>query len=174
MYCNIIDDCATSITVGSDGKAQVTINNYEEPMFAACVGCETGPVPTATAGTARPTVPTTPKTTVTVPTVPCVGAGCSVTTTTTGIICFGFLFSDGYFKIFWLDLVRPPSGNRTVIFIQKQTNPGQDLFIRGGIDHSIRPNCVENAATSPCAIPMKVNRLNCKNYELIESSRLAL
>ena len=30
MYCNIIDDCATSITVGSDGKAQVTINNYEE------------------------------------------------------------------------------------------------------------------------------------------------
>ena len=92
MYCNIIDDCATSITVGSDGKAQVTINNYEEPMFAACVGCETGLVPTATAGIARPTVPTTPKTTVTIPTVPCVGAGCSVTTTTTGIICFGFVF----------------------------------------------------------------------------------
>jgi alpha-amylase len=158
MYCNIIDDCATSITVGSDGKAQVTINNYEEPMFAACVGCETGPVPTATAGTARPTVPTTPKTTVTVPTVPCFGAGCSVTTTTTGIfkiesvlVCFLLTI----LKIFLLDLVRPPSGNRTVIFIQKQTNPGQDLFIRGGIDHTIRPNCVEDAATSLCAIPIK-------------------
>jgi hypothetical protein len=52
--------------------------------------------------------------------------------------------------------VRPPSGNRTVVFIQKQTNPGQDLFIRGGIDHTVRPGCVENAATSPCALPMKV------------------
>ncbi|KZS14665.1 Alpha-amylase 1 [Daphnia magna] len=137
-YCNIIDDCATSITVGSDGKALVQINNYEEPIFAACVGCETGPVPTATAGTARPTTPTTPKTTVYVPTVPCVGPGCSITTTTTA---------------------RPPNGNRTVIFIQKQTNPGQDMFIRGGIDHTVRPGCVEDASTSPCAIPIQIASL---------------
>ena len=28
---------------------------------------------------------------------------------------------------------------RTVIFVQKQTNDGQDLFVRGGVDGSVRP-----------------------------------
>ena len=38
---------------------------------------------------------------------------------------------------------------RTVIFVYKQTNAGQDLFIRGGIDSSQRPgkktnmNCIQ-------------------------------
>lgn len=33
-YCNIIDDCASSIQVGADGMAQISINNYEEPIMA--------------------------------------------------------------------------------------------------------------------------------------------
>lgn len=32
----------------------------------------------------------------------------------------------------------PEGWARTVIMIERQTNPGQDLFIRGGIDHSHR------------------------------------
>lgn len=28
---------------------------------------------------------------------------------------------------------------RTVIIIERQTNPGQDLFIRGGVDYARRP-----------------------------------
>ncbi|XP_037799098.1 alpha-amylase-like [Penaeus monodon] len=50
---------------------------------------------------------------------------------------------------------KPPitSGTaRTVVFIHKQTNPGQDLFIRGGIDSAHRPGCSENADTDACAI----------------------
>ncbi|XP_065557068.1 alpha-amylase 1-like [Artemia franciscana] len=56
----------------------------------------------------------------------------------------------------------PPitEGNhRTVVFVFAQTNPGQDLFIRGGIDHLIRPGCVEDAETSECAIDISVNSL---------------
>ena len=36
---------------------------------------------------------------------------------------------------------RPSPGEgyqRTVVFVEKQTNPGQDLFIRGGINHDRR------------------------------------
>lgn len=33
-YCNLIDDCATSIRVANDGMAQITINNAEEPILA--------------------------------------------------------------------------------------------------------------------------------------------
>lgn len=44
---------------------------------------------------------------------------------------------------------------RTAVFIKKQTNPGQDLFIRGGIDSTVRPGCVEDI-TSPCAIDFQV------------------
>lgn len=28
-----------------------------------------------------------------------------------------------------------PDWRRTVIFIKKQTSPGEDLFVRGGVDH---------------------------------------
>ena len=37
-YCNIIDDCKTSIRVKSDGKARIHLNNYDEPILAICVG----------------------------------------------------------------------------------------------------------------------------------------
>ncbi len=40
-YCNIIDDCATSIQVASDGKANVRIDNYDEPIIAVCLDCYT-------------------------------------------------------------------------------------------------------------------------------------
>ena len=51
----------------------------------------------------------------------------------------------------------PPTGtSRTVIFVQKATSVGQDLFIRGGIDHTKRPGCVDNAASSACAISIAV------------------
>ncbi|XP_012936358.1 alpha-amylase [Aplysia californica] len=45
---------------------------------------------------------------------------------------------------------------RTVILVDRRTNPGQDLFIRGGIDHGHFPSCVgaSSAYTSPCAIPL--------------------
>jgi alpha-amylase len=38
-YCNLIDDCATSVTVGADGSAQISINDPENPVVAFCVGC---------------------------------------------------------------------------------------------------------------------------------------
>jgi len=45
-YCNIIDDCATSIQVASDGLARVVISgNNNEPILAVCVGCYEGNSP---------------------------------------------------------------------------------------------------------------------------------
>lgn len=38
-YCNIIDNCASSIQVGYDGSALVTIDNYDEPILAVCIYC---------------------------------------------------------------------------------------------------------------------------------------
>jgi alpha-amylase len=49
--------------------------------------------------------------------------------------------------------------HRTVIFVYKQTNDGQDLFIRGGIDASVRPGCTDDVSTDPCAIDIAVNSL---------------
>ncbi|XP_078323364.1 alpha-amylase-like [Crassostrea virginica] len=53
----------------------------------------------------------------------------------------------------------PEGWARTVIMIERQTNPGQDLFIRGGIDHSHRQGCTNDATTSACAIPIKSRHL---------------
>jgi hypothetical protein len=64
-YCNIIDSCASKVTVGSDGSASITIDTPEK-ILAICVGC-TGDEPppvTATAGT--PPAPTDPNYTTTV------------------------------------------------------------------------------------------------------------
>nr|QJE50400.1 alpha amylase-related protein [Diaphanosoma celebensis] len=122
-YCNIIDDCASSVTVGSDGRAQISISNYEEPILAICVGCSADGWPTA-----GPGATTTPGS----------GGGSTVTS--------------------------PPGTSRTVVFIQKQTTPGQDMFIRGGIDDLVRPGCTQDAATSNCAIPIAVRSLGATSH----------
>ncbi|XP_033636505.1 alpha-amylase-like [Asterias rubens] len=55
------------------------------------------------------------------------------------------------------DPTAPAGTQRTVVFIKKQTNYGQDLFIRGGIDHAKRSSCTSNADTSACAMPIYHN-----------------
>ncbi|XP_059078681.1 alpha-amylase-like [Tigriopus californicus] len=60
-YCNIIDSCASSVTVQSDGTADISINN-DDGVLAICVGCkgdEIVPGPTSAPGE------TTTKTTIT-------------------------------------------------------------------------------------------------------------
>ncbi|KAK8732749.1 hypothetical protein OTU49_006906 [Cherax quadricarinatus] len=54
--------------------------------------------------------------------------------------------------------------HRTVVFIYKQTNEGQDLFIRGGIDGSQRPGCTQDAETDPCAIDITTNSLGTSSH----------
>lgn len=61
-------------------------------------------------------------------------------------------------------VVIPPEGDwqRTVIFIQAQTLSGQDMFIRGGIDHDYANNTLgRNCQTTnfDCAIPIKHNNM---------------
>ncbi|XP_066982644.1 alpha-amylase-like isoform X3 [Macrobrachium rosenbergii] len=53
----------------------------------------------------------------------------------------------------------PSSPNRTVIFMHKETDPGQDLFLRGGIDSAHRPGCTDVAETDPCAIGIRTHLL---------------
>ncbi|KAK4293347.1 hypothetical protein Pmani_033953 [Petrolisthes manimaculis] len=53
-YCELISGCANMVTVNGDGTAQISIHNYEEPVFAICVACDgTGP-------TIDPSLTTTP------------------------------------------------------------------------------------------------------------------
>ena len=62
-------------------------------------------------------------------------------------------------------VVIPPTDadwQRTVIFIQAQTQSGQDMFIRGGIDHDYANNQLgRNCQTSnfACAMPIRHNNL---------------
>lgn len=121
-YCNIIDDCASSVTVDASGMGSISINNYEEPILALCPSCPDLP-PLPTSGPTASTPSTTPGSTLSTASLPTLG----------------------------------PGVKRTVIFIQKQTNPGQDLFIRGGIDATRRPPCID--ITSDCCIPFKTNSL---------------
>ena len=39
-YCNIIDDCKTSLQVGTDSRAQVYLKNHDDPILAVCIGCD--------------------------------------------------------------------------------------------------------------------------------------
>jgi alpha-amylase len=58
----------------------------------------------------------------------------------------------------------PPTYVRTVIFVKAITIPGQDMFIRGGIDHTYAQTALNKTCTSGnynCAIP--IQHLNLKN-----------
>ena len=54
---------------------------------------------------------------------------------------------------------------RTIVFIFAPTSSGQDVFVRGGIDHAAYAgahpgqSCTNDAATSPCAIPIRHRNL---------------
>lgn len=75
----------------------------------------------------------------------------------------------GTYKITFNDLtmlytVTKEDWRRTVIFIQGQTQPGQDMFVRGGIDHTFAQNQLGMVCTGTnylCAIPIRYrNTLN--------------
>ncbi|MBU2983887.1 alpha-amylase [Saccharophagus degradans] len=62
----------------------------------------------------------------------------------------------------WVIGEQPPA-SRTVIFVYGQTQAGQDMFIRGGIDHGYAAaNLGKNCTSSnyECAIPIIHNNLN--------------
>lgn len=49
--------------------------------------------------------------------------------------------------------------HRTMVFIEKKTEPGQDLFIRGGISDQQREGCEVDARTSECALDIRIRSL---------------
>jgi alpha-amylase len=60
--------------------------------------------------------------------------------------------------------VQPPTGNwqRTVVFIQAQTQSGQDMFVRGGLDHAVAQSQLGLSCSSSnylCAIPIRHRNL---------------
>jgi len=59
-------------------------------------------------------------------------------------------------------LARSPSFQRTVIFVRGQTQPGQDMFLRGGFDHQVAATTLGITCTSSnfkCAIPIRHRNL---------------
>ncbi|XP_033636904.1 alpha-amylase-like [Asterias rubens] len=49
----------------------------------------------------------------------------------------------------------PTPMNRTMIFLHKDTEFGQFMFLRGGISHDLRSGCTVDAYTSACAISIR-------------------
>ncbi|KAH9519299.1 Alpha-amylase A type-1/2 [Bulinus truncatus] len=142
-YCDLISECAQKIRVDGTGHAQISPKDPSEPFVAIITqggesivvpivpdqggGDHSGGQTQTPADSNQSTLQ--PTEAVTVP-----------TTTQKPYV---------------------PSGQedfqRTVIMVERQTNPGQDLFIRGGVDYTRRPGCSASlpAATNPCAIPLK-------------------
>eukprot|EP00095_Tigriopus_kingsejongensis_P004644 maker-scaffold29_size597861-snap-gene-1.15 protein:Tk04644 transcript:maker-scaffold29_size597861-snap-gene-1.15-mRNA-1 annotation:"alpha-amylase 1" len=53
---------------------------------------------------------------------------------------------------------KPPEGMaRTIIFIERETFPGSDVFIVGGVSETQRPDCGVDAETSTCSIDIELN-----------------
>ncbi|XP_059150386.1 alpha-amylase-like [Physella acuta] len=133
-YCDLISECAKKIRVDGSGNAQVSPQDPSEPFVAIITqGGDNIVVPIVTSSPVV-TAPTSgPGPT------PEPGPTTAPTTQKPYV----------------------PSGSedfkRTVIMVEKQTNPGQDLFIRGGIDHTQRPGCSDSSAvaSNPCNIPIK-------------------
>ncbi|XP_045603585.2 alpha-amylase isoform X2 [Procambarus clarkii] len=145
-YCELISNCTRSVTVAEDGTARIAIFDYQEPILAFCVGCGT-PVITTTTSTTTTSTTTTSTTTTSTTTTSTTTTSTTTTSTTEAP-------------------TTPAYGGkvRTVIFIHKQTNPGQDLFIIGGIDTNHRPDCKPDAESDPCSLDITVNKLGTNEH----------
>ncbi|VDO92916.1 unnamed protein product [Soboliphyme baturini] len=51
---------------------------------------------------------------------------------------------------------KSPNFQRTAILIHKKSVVGQNMFIRGGIDHNRIPGCRDHVIDDPCSIPIKL------------------
>jgi len=135
-YCNVIEGCPTTsgctgktFTVDSGGNARIIIDDSNEPIAAIHVE--------AMARTSTGCIDTSPvdPTTTAAP----LSTTTLVPTTTRD--------------------PTNPNLQRTVIFFYVETAAGQDVFLRGGISHSQRPGCTDDAETSACAIYINTNSM---------------
>ncbi|CAL1534471.1 unnamed protein product [Lymnaea stagnalis] len=137
-YCDLISECAQKIRVDGSGRAQVSPKDPSDPFVAIIAqGGDSIVVPVVTDNpNSNPNPTNAPVVTGPTQTLP----------------------------------PYVPSGSedfqRTVILVEKQTNPGQDLFIRGGIDYGQRGGCSATTpvTTNPCAIPIKHNDPGSSNH----------
>ncbi|XP_055893859.1 alpha-amylase-like [Biomphalaria glabrata] len=138
-YCDLISECAQKIRVDGSGHAQVSPKDPTDPFVAIITqGGEN----------------------IVVPIIPDQGVDHSGDTT---VQTQTQTSQDNVQITVPITTAKPyvPTGQedfqRTVIIIERQTNPGQDLFIRGGVDYARRPGCSASlpATSNPCAIPIK-------------------
>lgn len=65
------------------------------------------------------------------------------------------------------------SPNRTVVFMFYSSEPGQDVFLRGGLDASTHEGCTDDVATDACAIPIRTHLLGTiEHYDKYNSWRV--
>ncbi|XP_069131143.1 alpha-amylase-like [Argopecten irradians] len=131
QYCDLVTDCRTKVTVDGNGNAHIVITDNENPILAFIVGGPDGP--TETHGSSGGSSGT--------------GTGSEVTS---GPAVTSAPVTQGPAPTGWA---------RTIIMVQAQTSTGQDVFIRGGIDHGHRQGCSNQASSNPCAIPIKSHEL---------------
>jgi len=137
-YCDLISECKMKITVDGSGNAQISPANPSEPYVAIAVG---DGVPSL--------------------------AGCNVSPSNPGVVMTTSMHNmdkDTDATLATNASVTQPipteqagqcGFERTLIMFEKQTVTGQDVFIRGGIDHSHRTGCTHDATTSNCSIPIR-------------------
>ncbi|CAG2253198.1 AMY [Mytilus edulis] len=139
-YCDLITDCKKKITVDGSGNAHIVIDNSEEPILAFIVGGPSTPSNTGVhSGTSNTNSSGTGSGTGSGS-----GGGSGIVSPTNGPVPKGF--------------------HRTIILFEGRTAPGQDLFIRGGIDEGHRQGCQHTAAASACAIPIKSHDLGSSDH----------
>ncbi|XP_071087740.1 alpha-amylase-like [Haliotis cracherodii] len=139
-YCDLVHNCQLKITVDGSGNAHILIDNNDEPIAAFIVGGANGP--THGNGVTH-------------------GSNVGGNTGTSPGVTSGPVITDSPTTA--APLVTPDnntgSWKRTIILVQRRTNPGQDVFLRGGIDHSHVNGCSSDVSTSPCAIPIRHTKL---------------
>ncbi|XP_050415125.2 alpha-amylase [Patella vulgata] len=135
-YCDLISDCKKKINVDGNGMVSVNIDNNDEPIMAIIVGGHsTGGGDNGNHGTQSPGGTQTDS---------------PVVTQTDAPVTMPPVDTSGF--------------QRTIIFLEKPTSPGQDVFIRGGIDHTHLTGCTQDASTSKCAIPIKHQDLGSSSF----------
>ncbi|XP_076446342.1 uncharacterized protein LOC143283850 [Babylonia areolata] len=142
QYCDLISNCQQKVSVDNSGQAHLTPFSQEVPVVAFVVdgpttGCDVSASATGGSGSAHGSVSSSgPVGSTPAPT----SAGPEGTTEGPEGTTVDYGNS---------------SWRRTVILVERHTNPGQNLFIRGGIGHDHRQGCTDDAATSACSIPIR-------------------
>ncbi|KAK3600012.1 hypothetical protein CHS0354_012678 [Potamilus streckersoni] len=147
-YCDLITDCSRTITVDESGMANIFIDSFENPILAFIVGNQNSSVGEGDSNNTTPNYEI------------------ALSSSTSEVTSFSTAKTYATARTTTYPTTTASPWKRTVVFLEKGTHNGENVFFAGGLHHTSLNSCPSVVSNNPCAVPIRH-----ASYNNVESFR---